>query len=57
MATNTKMLELTFNVEGGRSMTFHPFSEGGSDSGYGEGKGGSHHSGAGVFLQRTDHFA
>ena len=54
MATNTKMLELTFNVEGGR---FHPFSEGGSDAGYGEGEGGSHHPGAGVFLRRSDHFA
>lgn len=58
MATNTKMLELTFNVEGGRSMILSiPSPKEGSHSSYGEGEGGPHHPGAGVFLRRSRHFA
>ena len=36
---------------------FDSFSKGGSHFGYGEGEGGSHHPGAGVFLRRSRHFA
>lgn len=58
MATNTKMLELTFNVEGGRSMILSiPSPKEDLTLDTVKEKAALHHPGAGVFLRRADHFA
>lgn len=56
MNTNSKVLELTFTVEGSRSMTLSiPLPEGRPDARDGEGEGGAHPSGAGILFRPCGH--